>query len=581
MMTALQAQFVYSTVWSDFSPTYSLTSGISTTNAPGFIWAGYQPQLNLGGWPWSPNNLNIFLRGFGPSSIWTGYKIYEGASGNCAGTLTQILNGNGVSMIEANNQSSLPVQYAITGAYNNGCYYIGLDKFGSPIYTNLFPFPQTQNQTQNQTAIAPSKPVIVQDDKTTDFYIAGSFAGQLFVNRISVTGSIVWSKVYSIAGDVTPKDITVFPNSGGRLIVVGKVNVALGDDDAIVIDIDGSNGLVNTTKVLGNVGVNDGFNSVLVIKGNAPNASNDILLGGYAGTNPAGYESWLVRTSANYNIVMSSYLQPTSGANFGIVDLMERLNTFFNYEYYTLIHSASGMVVLKFDNNFQPFMAQMPAMNEFVYNLPGTSNSVPACISQVNSAPTLMGLGIQVYGTAYNITSAATSHMVQAYNNGETNCNRVLQMQNNPVSGLFVMTTGQALVNQGLSACANFTALVFYTGGAMNFPCTGFIGNGNNARSIGTAIAEVNTSEIGFQVAPNPANQLVTVNFTATEGARANLNLTDLSGRIVSATAIGCDFSGDYAQEINLKELDLKAGIYFVDLKIGATSYRQKLLVNN
>jgi hypothetical protein len=107
------------------------------------------------------------------------------------------------------------------------------------------------------------------------------------------------------------------------------------------------------------------------------------------------------------------------------------------------------------------------------------------------------------------------------------------------------------------------------------------MGNGNNARSIGTAIAEVNTSEIGFQVAPNPAAQLVTVNFTAPEGASANLTLTDLSGRIVSATAIDCDFSGDYAQEINLKELDLKAGIYFVDLKIGATSFRQKVLINN
>src|SRR5690606_35327838 len=115
-------------------------------------------------------------------------------------------------------------------------------------------------------------------------------------------------------------------------------------------------------------------------------------------------------------------------------DIIERLNSNSKIEFYGVLRSAAGMVVLKLDEWGYPFLFSADALhNEFIYNLPATIPSVPASISQVQGPSNSTDVGIQVYGTASNITSARTSHVVSAYFNGESNCFKTLQSQHQPL----------------------------------------------------------------------------------------------------------------------------------------------------
>lgn len=575
----LKAQFVFSSVWSDYTPTYTLTSGFNTTTTAGFMWCGYQPQLNLGNYPWSPNNLNIFVRGYGFSSMWTSYKIYEGIPGLCNGPLTQILNGNGVSMTEVYYKLGAGlVRYAMAGAYDTGAYFIAITSGGTPVSTKLYPFPQGLPPN----APAPTRPILTQDGGTTDFYVAGAVAGQMYVMRVDLAGNQIWSKKVPMNGNVTPKDLVVYPSQNGNLLIAGVIENN-GDTDGFVADLNCANGQVNSVKRMGNQGLQDGINTIILSNSNNNNPSPEIILGGYAESNNANLESWITKMDLQGNVLWSHYLQPATGTNYGIVDMLERISTTYNYEIYALVYSASGMVVCKLDNLGQPFPVSASAQaNEFMYNLGGTTNSMPSAISMINSPTNAPDLGLQVYGTANNITSASTSHMVQAYFNGETNCNKILQVQNSPVMCYFQKNNVNCIGTVGLSSCNNFTAAAFYPGGAINFPCTGYMVSGDNARSIATNIAEQNnTSQADFKVQPNPTDGKTSVVFSAEAGERVSIAVTDVLGRKITEKNITCDYSGAYEEEISLMDAQLKSGVYYVSLNISGKVQQQKIMLSN
>lgn len=582
VITGLRAQFVYSTVWSDYSTTYTLTSGFSTTTTPGVMWCGYHPQLNLGNYPWWPQNLNIMVRGYGFSSLWASYKVYEGNPSTCTGPMNQILNGRGVSMSEVSYQygngqiPNGPIRYVMAGSYNNGCYFIGVTSVGTPSASMLYPFQNAQAPNKP----LPGRPVIIQDDTSSDFFISGSFNGELYVNRVDINGNLIWSMNYQLIGNAEPKDLVIYPGSPSRLLIAGVVEQAPNDEDGFLMSLDVNTGNCYNTQTYGNAGFNDGFNTVLLAAPKGPGSSANIICAGYTESSFATRDSWIVETDLSGSVFWTEMPQPTSGLNYGIVDMLCRENTWQVYEYYALVHSASGMVVLKLDKNGQPFSpSTLAPNNEYVYNLLGTTPSLPAAISMLNSPTNGPNLGIQVYGTANNIPSASTSHMVEAYFNGVTGCNSVLQLQNMPQPTNINTIPGVFFASPGLTSCNNFSVQVLYPGGAMNFPCTGYIVSGDNSRNIATQIEEVTDEEIGFSVQPNPAANKSELTFSAQINDQALVVITDVLGREITRNALSCNYSGDYTHQLNLE--GLKDGVYFVNLNLNGNVFQKKLVVSN
>jgi hypothetical protein len=234
------------------------------------------------------------------------------------------------------------------------------------------------------------------------------------------------------------------------------------------------------------------------------------------------------------------------------------------------------------DDQGVPFgLTTTAANNEFLYNLPGSSNSKAAALSIINSGTSSSNFGIQVYGTANNITSASTSHMVQAYFNGETNCNKTLLQQNAPLQCNFGKNNISFNASTGLQNCTNFYAQVIYPGGAINFPCSGAMLSGSNARGIATDVAAVSNEKANFNVSPNPAVNSIKVEFSAQQGESVTLGLKDLLGRQLISTKLESNYSGSYEHQLDLTSLQLKDGVYFVTLTVAGQVQQQKLIVSH
>jgi hypothetical protein len=570
MATGTRAQFPYATNWSGYTPTYSVYTGLATTWQPGFLWFGSQQTLQLGGFPWWPNNLNIFVKGIGNTGIWTGYKIFD-ASNGCTGTLSQVTNGIGICAVEANNSSTL--RYGIAGAYNSACYFAGLSGAGAVSASMRFPFPPQANST----APAPGIPVIVQDANTSDFFICGTFEGEIYIIRINSSGSIVWSDFYKLNGFAAAKDI-VFSPLMNQLYVVGQVDAGPGDTDAFFMQVDGLTGNCNFVRTYGTVGSPDVFNTIIRGSGVTPANSGGFVIGG--ATQSPTTESWLLKLDVNGNIIWNNLVSPASGANNGIVDVIERLNTFSNYEYYALISSASGMVVTKMDDMGMPFLLNSNvSSNEFVYNLPAASPAIPASISQIPGPVGFSDVGIQVYGTANNWPGVASAYVVSAYFNGETNCFKNLLIQNTPKSGPSGMKMHPFSQRPGLGSCNNFVVQALLPGGTLNFPCAGVMLNGNNQRALPTGVEEIEGENNSFGVRPNPVADKAIITYNAQENETVAIDLYNLLGEHVRTIQSGkTNTSGTFTEEVDFNNLLLEKGVYLVTLNLNGYVQKQKVI---
>jgi len=197
----------------------------------------------------------------------------------------------------------------------------------------------------------------------------------------------------------------------------------------------------------------------------------------------------------------------------------------------------------------------------------------------LNSPTNGPNLGIQIFGTANNISSASTSHMVEAYFNGVNGCYNVLQLQNSPQSQVVNSAPGTFIPGQGLPSCSNFSAAVLYPGGAMNFLCPGYYMNGDNSRNIATQVEELSIEKIEFAVQPNPASKHCELSFLAKADDQATVVITDVLGRELSRKDLSCQYSTTYTEVLNLE--DLKDGVYFVNFNLNGKIHQKKLVVSN
>ena len=80
-------------------------------------------------------------------------------------------------------------------------------------------------------------------------------------------------------------------------------------------------------------------------------------------------------------------------------------------------------------------------------------------------------------------------------------------------------------------------------------------------------------------VFPNPANEFVQINFNSVKGGLLNLNMIDLKGRVLLSKKIQSK-QGENKYILNLKEINLASGIYFVELKGKEKFLLQKLIIS-
>lgn len=569
---SLKAQFPYASIWSGYPPSYNIGTGMATSITPGYLWFGYMSTVqNIPG-TWHANK-NFCAMGYGASTFYAAYKLYDGFA-DCKDTMAQILNGYGISAIETNGTNY--ARYAITGTYDKGVWFTSLDSVGNILVTQMYPFPHITGPGYAN----PSQPKIIECPGTQEFYICGSFESQMYLIKISYTGAIVWSSFYSLDSEIYPKDLIVTGNSPSNLVVVGRAVSSTGNSDGFIMELSGSSGAVNYSKLYGDPTAYDEFNSIT--SGayiNTANA-NGYVIGGYTQSmNPAG-NPWALKMNTAGNLIWSKLLQPSVGTNTGIIDILERPNTSSGYEYFAVLPSSAGMQVLRLDAAGSPYPYSSPGAlyNEYIYDIPATAASVPNCISYVNGPVGNPYLGIQVYGTTNNIIGLKSSYVVSAYFNGEINCTRTLTTISNEYQGPAEETPASITRFGSFNICPNFLVVAYFPGATINFPCSGMILNGNNQR-MGSATGIVNNGVKvnNTQVYPNPVSDKATISYSSGDHKKVSIELISMMGERITAIQTEVSSAGDYEESIDFKALNLESGIYFINTRVGDHSSKQKV----
>ena len=570
---SIQSKSQYASIWAAYPITYTLSSGFATKNTPGALWFGYHSMVQNISTTWHVNK-NFCIMGSGLSSIWPCYKIFE--SNACTGSLSQVLNGYGVSAVETKGSNG--EAYAIAGSYDNACYFCTIDKFGNIISTMSYPFPYTPTLLNG----TPTQPIIIESDRKDEYFICGYFESDMYIINVDATGAILWSSFYAMGKKVMPKDLIMSPYHQGELVVVGETEVSPIDKQGFFMLVDGHNGGVLNSKIYGHVNEMEGFGSITIGSYVNPNNSDGFVIGGYAHklNGVIGLTTWVLKLDPVGNFIWSKIIEPTMGSNVGVIDILERLNTFNNYEYYALLNSSVGLQVLKLADDGRPFPISSPNSlhNEFVYDLPSLIPAKATSLSYVNNQVPGADVGIQAFGTSSNFSGFSNSYAVSAYFNGETNCYRTLGVINNHDKG--GRNSRHIPTNKygSYSTCSNFQIQAFFPGGSINYPCQGLMSTGSNQRTLPAGVNIKADEEENFSVFPNPITDKAQVNYSVSDNSEVNIYIYSLLGEKILHLKPELKLAGNYTEEINFSALDLKNGIYFVTTVVDGTAHKQKII---
>ncbi len=90
-----------------------------------------------------------------------------------------------------------------------------------------------------------------------------------------------------------------------------------------------------------------------------------------------------------------------------------------------------------------------------------------------------------------------------------------------------------------------------------------------------------NKSPVSFSLAqnfPNPFNGTSSFGYSLTEAGKASVSITDITGKVISATDLGTKAAGSYTHTFNSN--DLTAGIYFYSLVVDSVTITRKMVVS-
>jgi PKD repeat protein len=192
------------------------------------------------------------------------------------------------------------------------------------------------------------------------------------------------------------------------------------------------------------------------------------------------------------------------------------------------------------------------------------------------------------YKVAFAQKSASNNDKLQVF--VSTNCAQTWTLRGS-LMGSALSTTGGALItnsfvptaSQWIMKSVNLGSYKSYSNLYIMFR---FISNGGNNIYIDDinidalkGVDDILASTINFNVYPNPAEENTMVSFELLDNQKTDVALYDVFGRKVSSIFSGNLSAGEHQLPISKNE-ELAAGIYFVKLSIGESTFTKKLIVN-
>ena len=96
-----------------------------------------------------------------------------------------------------------------------------------------------------------------------------------------------------------------------------------------------------------------------------------------------------------------------------------------------------------------------------------------------------------------------------------------------------------------------------------------------------TGVNELSNSPLAFSLAPNPTVDNSSISYTLTNNTTVSMEVFNMVGEKVAVLENGMEQSGTHTRNINVAELNLNSGIYFIVLTAGQLSETRKLIVSS
>jgi hypothetical protein len=566
-----------------------LSSGTRTgLLGAGFLMAGYQITN-------APATANFYIDRTGPGGAFSAglpsfsneYQIQNGSPG-CTGGLSQVLNCAGVSVIETSAGGT--VDYALTGAFDSGCFFATLASNGSVIGNVFFAFPVNSS--------SPTKPLITEallpSQGNANYYICGTYINNsrryTYIIKVDETTAVIWSKIYDLGAgtSINARAIIDSPYTSDLAIVGSAYRSATAvGSKGFFMRVNNGTGAVTNFDMIGqstSLAQNDTLSAISIAQSNN-GGSNGFIVGGYLDTIPSPLvgKAWFMKLQPNgaviWNSVFRTSLDPSAGMVMGVI---ERNGGATGYQYYGAVFSPNlGIIVMRLDASGNPFTITIPALanfNTFVYSGSGVLSSPNSISFEPNNLAT-NDLGIHVYGT-YDVSSGGDHYFVEAYFNGEEPCFPTRNSLGivSPGSNVFFYPT--VSVNNGLSNCSNFNLAQSPVQVATTLLCTTIsMPSGSNARqALATSLPEqINASGL-TEIFPNPSNESVIIKYSVSDEQPTSFVLYDLLGNLVKQINPILQTMGSHQVELNFKSLGLETGVYILYGNINGSDFKKKII---
>lgn len=96
--------------------------------------------------------------------------------------------------------------------------------------------------------------------------------------------------------------------------------------------------------------------------------------------------------------------------------------------------------------------------------------------------------------------------------------------------------------------------------------------------TMGTVAIE-NPSTIGMEIYPNPFDQETAIVFQTTEVSEISYDIISLQGSKIASRDLGIQNAGSHRLDLNINDLGLASGLYFLQLSVGEISIIQRIVV--
>ncbi|HYG15604.1 MAG TPA: T9SS type A sorting domain-containing protein [Bacteroidia bacterium] len=476
------------------------------------------------------------------------------------------------------------IDFSITSGSNTGIFYIQLDPNGDPLNVYEYTVGNTNYRVSTVEGIAETT-----FSGSNDVYITGSVSDNSstypYAMKIDYTnGSIVWSSVYDILTSVSHNELSravcespYTPFGTAEIVVVGTVVDYAGSNtpDGFLMHVDAGNGsLLAPVNLYGTNSSQDEFSSIRV-SSNTTAGSAGFIIGGYTDL-PGDMDFWVVNTddAGNVNFSTAFNYTPNGGYN-QCHDVIERFNTWSNYEYYAVgyaqngIFGGSDIMVVKIDDGGN-------GISEFTYG--GPNGDIGLMLDQNNGNAGANPDGLSVYGRWGGTVAGAPEtdmYIVKAYFSGHSGCNEKTHSTTQTSSPGLLSTVSASTL---LSFNSGTLAISYLSLGNTNL-CYNLTLPGSNARVAPDGNEE---EKAGVLLIPNPAESGITdveIVVESEEPGEADVTIYDMAGRQVYKGRFVMA-RGANSLKLDISKSHLTPGMYTVQVN-GAVSDQTILLQVN